>query len=268
MQTKLTYLLCIITLIGFSACNPTNQETTEAAYGNPAAEGFDAAGSDAEAIAVADEVMEAMGGRKAWDETRHICWTFLGGRDELVWDKWTGDVRIDRQNGTTLLYNINQDGGKAFVNGREITDTDSLTNFNNTAKRIWINHSYWLVMPFKLKDSGVTLKYMGEETDKSGANCDKLQLTFEEVGVTPDNRYWVWVDQNSKLVTQWAYYRNAQDTSQGFNVPFDSYQQYGDIMLSAGRGENRELSNIMVFETLPKSVYNSPEKPDLKALMQ
>ena len=28
----------------------------------------------------------------------------------------------------------------------------------------WINDLYWLVMPFKLKDSGVTLKCLGEDT--------------------------------------------------------------------------------------------------------
>jgi hypothetical protein len=48
-------------------CQPKPQENTETVIAevNPAAEGFDAAGSDAAAIALADEVMEAMGGRLA-----------------------------------------------------------------------------------------------------------------------------------------------------------------------------------------------------------
>ena len=37
---------------------------------NPPAPGFDLAGSDPRAIAVADQVMERMGGREAWDRTR------------------------------------------------------------------------------------------------------------------------------------------------------------------------------------------------------
>ena len=45
---------------------------------NPPAKGFNAAGSDAKAVAIADQVMEAMGGRKAWDATRYITWNFLG----------------------------------------------------------------------------------------------------------------------------------------------------------------------------------------------
>ena len=47
---------------------------------NPAAEGFDAAGSDAKAITVADEVMEKMGGRANWDNTRYVTWKFFGRR--------------------------------------------------------------------------------------------------------------------------------------------------------------------------------------------
>ena len=36
---------------------------------NPPEEGFNAAGSDPKAIAIADKTMTAMGGREAWDNT-------------------------------------------------------------------------------------------------------------------------------------------------------------------------------------------------------
>ncbi|MCP4202801.1 MAG: hypothetical protein GY769_12815, partial [bacterium] len=61
---------------------------------NPAAEGFLAAESDAEAIAIADRVMERLGGRQAWDATRVVTWKFFGDRFH-VWDRHTGDVRIE-----------------------------------------------------------------------------------------------------------------------------------------------------------------------------
>jgi len=56
---------------------------------NPAMPGFDAEGSDPEAIAVADEVMENLGGRRAWDESRYLTWKFFGRRTH-VWDKHSG----------------------------------------------------------------------------------------------------------------------------------------------------------------------------------
>ncbi|WP_420388561.1 hypothetical protein [Roseivirga sp.] len=263
MKTLLQFSLSCLLAIFLVSCGETTNNEAEEVYGNPPAEGFNLEGSDAKAMAIADEVMEAMGGRKAWDNTRHIAWNFFGARD-LVWDKWTGDVRVDARN-TTYLININDNSGKVFIDGREVTDADSLADLVQRGKRAWINDSYWLLMPFKLKDSGVTLKYMGEEMTRDSIPSEKLELTFEGVGVTPNNRYWVWVDQSDHLVKQWAYYRNASDTAQGFNVPFKDYQKKGEILISGNRGD-RQLSNIMVFKELPAAVYNSPEKPDLASM--
>ena len=262
---KLSLLTSSILLIALIvSCGEQSQTKTEEPYGNPAAEGFNLAGSDAKAIEIADEVMEAMGGRKAWDNTHYVCWNFFG-RDALIWDKWTGNVRIDRPNGMTLISNIHDETGKAFMNGREITDADSVSNLMQSAKSIWINHSYWLVMPYKLKDSGVTLKYVGEEATEDGRPADKLNLTFESVGRTPQNMYYVWVDKESKLVTQWAHFSNNTDEEPRFINPWSDYKQYGNIMLSSSRGE-RGMEDIMVFDELPESVFTSAEKPDLASM--
>jgi len=264
MKTLTKISLLLVLIAGLAACGEKNQSATEEPYGNPAAEGFNMAGSDPKAIEIADEVMAAMGGRKAWDNTHYVCWNFFG-RDALIWNKWNGDVRIDRSNGMTLISNINNETGKAFMNGREITDADSVADLMQTAKSIWINHSYWLVMPYKLKDSGVTLKYVGEEATQDGKPADKLNLTFESVGRTPQNMYYVWVDKESKLVTQWAHFSNSTDEEPRFINPWADYKQYGNIMLSSSRGE-RGMEDIMVFDELPASVFTSPEKPDLASM--
>ena len=36
--------------------------------------------SDPKAIEIANKVMAAMGGEKAWNDTRHITWNFFGVR--------------------------------------------------------------------------------------------------------------------------------------------------------------------------------------------
>ena len=266
-RLKTSILLLTIVLIGLACDNQGSYEASDNSetYGNPASEGFDIEGSDATAIAIADEVMEANGGREAWENTRYVCWSFFG-RDDLVWDKWTGNVRIDRGNGMILLTNINDETGRAFMAGKEIMDADSVSTLMQTAKSIWINHSYWLVMPYKLKDSGVTLKMAGEDTTMDGRMADKLKMTFEGVGRTPDNMYYVWVDKESRLATQWAFYRNATDEEPGFVNPWGEYKKYGNIMLSSDRGRGK-MEEIMVFDELPESVFTSPEKPDLKAMM-
>lgn len=259
-------LSLILAIIFITACGGSTNTETKAPYGNPAADGFNAEGSDAKAIAIADEVMEANGGREAWDNTRYVCWSFFG-RDDLVWDKWTGNVRIDTGNGATLLTNINDETGNAYLNGKQVMDADSTANLMQRAKSIWINHSYWLVMPYKLKDSGVTLTYVGEEATQDGRMADKLNLTFEAVGRTPQNMYYVWVDKETRLVSQWAYYPTADTKEPRFVNPWKEYKKHGSIMLSASRGE-RGMENIMVFDELPETVFTSPEKPDLAAMMQ
>lgn len=229
---------------------------------NPAAPGFDMAGSDPRAIQIADEVMRAMGGRKAWDQTHFIAWTFFGNR-RLVWDKWTGNVRVDNlKNDQTVVLNINNDQGRVYRNGKEEINADSVAKYVKAAKGAWINDSYWLVMPFKLKDSGVTLKYIGTDSTEAKQPADVLQLTFKGVGNTPDNKYKVWVDKTTRLVSQWAYYPKFTDEKPGFILPWTDYQTYGGIKLSGKRGP-RELSDIRVFTGLPGEVFTSFERPDL-----
>ncbi|MEM8891728.1 MAG: hypothetical protein AAGD28_27360 [Bacteroidota bacterium] len=242
-----------------TAKESTQSDTTQTMQeeANPAAEGFDMAGSDKEAIAIADEVMEAMGGRKAYDNTRFISWNFFGARKH-IWDKQTGDVRIENpRSGELFLMNINSMKGKAFVHGEEITEADSLGKMMDKAKAAWINDAYWLVMPFKLKDSGVTLTYAGEDTTQSGAAADVLELVFKEVGVTPQNKYQVWVEKEPRLVTQWSYYPTQETAEPRFITPWINYEKHGDILLSGDRGE-RKLSEISVSQEMDAALFTQP----------
>ena len=122
----------------------------------------------------------------------------------------------------------------------------------SNALKIWINDSYWLVMPFKLKDSGVTLKLKGESTTQSGIDCHVLTLTFSEVGVTPGNKYDVWVDKEDHLVKQWAYYRDASQDTANFIRPWDNYQKVGNLLISADRSDGAGPGNVKLLNDDPK----------------
>ena len=254
-------ILCILVLL-FSGCQPQPHEKqmneTEL---NPPQPGFNLKGSDTKAISLADSVMEAMGGRAQWDNMRYLAWNFFGIRN-LIWDKWMGRVRIDYpQEGTVYLLNIHNDRGAVFKNGEPIEDADSISLMLKRGKSIWINDSYWLVMPFKLKDSGVTLKYLREDTTRQGALSHVLGLTFEEVGDTPDNRYEIFVDQSDYLVKQWAYFEQASQDSASRVWPWDNYRQYGEILLSGDRSDGKGPKNVRVFQTLPDSVFAKAGAP-------
>ncbi|KAA3658352.1 MAG: hypothetical protein DWQ10_11345 [Calditrichaeota bacterium] len=242
-------------LISLFACQ-TREE-------NPAAEGFDLEGSDPKAITIADEVMKHLGGRQNWDNTRYISWNFFGRRLH-VWDKFNGNIRIQEKNVVTLM-NINSKQGRIWRNGIEITEPDSLINYLDRGYSLWINDSYWLVMPYKLKDSGVTLKYLGEKNMETGEPADVLQLTFSGVGVTPTNKYDVYVNKTNHRVEQWSYYTRFDDAKPRITNPWTDWQQYGKIWLSSNRGK-RSFSQIAVFDQVPKSVFEKPEPIDVESL--
>lgn len=248
--------LAVCSTMVFSACQQQSYENTSKTQGaNPAAPGFDLAHSDPAAVELADSVMAAMGGRANWDNTRFISWNFFGRRN-LVWDKWNGDVRIESlPDSTTYLVNINNLEGRVLVKGQELTEADTLRKMLEKAKSIWINDSYWLVMPFKLKDTGVTLKYLGEDLTQTGVMCNVIELTFNNVGDTPQNKYQVFVDVNDNLVRQWAYFKDAGQDSASQVWPWDNYKTYGKILLSADRSDDKGPRQVRVDEKLPSELF-------------
>lgn len=258
--------LCIAILLAFFSCKSPNSnsaldDTTQViiTYNNPPAEGFDIEGSHPIAVLLADQVMNAMGGREKWDATNVIHWNFLGKRT-LLWNKQNNWVRIDiPETQTVVVLNMNDDSGKAWVSDSLITDDQQLNKLLKSAKNMWINDSYWLVMPFKLKDSGVTLTYLREEESYTGEKCDVLGLTFTNVGNTPQNAYEVWVSIENRLMIQWAYYKDAEDEKPFFVLPWTDYIEYDGLMLSGERGD-KDITEIAVFDSVPEGAFESPEK--------
>jgi len=257
MKHLTIYLLALLLVYG---CQPKKEaiDTTNSVEieldENAAAEGFDLENSDPTAIKIADDVMTAMGGRKNWDATRYISWNFFDAR-KLYWDKMTGDVRIKYlKEDMEAIVNINSGEGMVKRNGEELTNVDSLQKYLTNAKSVWINDSYWLVMPFKLKDSGVTLRYIDVDTTMDGREAYLLDLKFANVGDTPQNYYQVWVDTETKFVSQWAFYREVAQPEPNFVMPWMDYKDFGGIKLSGNRGE-RQLTEIQVHESLPETLF-------------
>jgi hypothetical protein len=254
---KYLFILLVSFSILYSCGNKkeNDQNTTLLHDENPAANGFNAEGSDQKAIDIADQVMQAMGGRKNWDDERFFKWNFFGSRT-LWWDKLKGDVRIQmhKSDSTVILVNIYDGSGKVFLNGSETSHPDSLSKYLKRGKGIWINDAYWLFMPFKLKDTGVTLNYIGEDTTQTGIAAHKLQLTFDNVGNTPQNKYNVWVDKSDDLVKQWAFFRENNMEEPNFINPWAGYEKYGSLLLSGDRGR-RKISDIEVPDQMDASIF-------------
>jgi len=86
------------------------------------------------------------------------------------------------------IMNLNTKAGSPWLDERRVTGEQELKQLES-AYGSWVNDSYWLLMPYKMKDAGVTLSLAGEEKGEGGT-WDKLLLTFDSVGLTPRDKYW------------------------------------------------------------------------------
>ncbi len=180
-----------------------------------------------------DSVLAAMGGQDAWEETRYISFRWNVVREGQVisdrlhhWDRWNGRYRLETTvDGDSLLalLDVESRDGRVWLAGQEVTGAraDSLVE---RAYAMFINDSYWLLMPYKWRDPGVNLEYLGEETHDDGT-WQVLHLSFGDVGLTPGDQYWAYVDDRAPhLMRKWQYHLQGQD-SKGVVFHWENWQE-------------------------------------------
>ena len=237
------------------------------------------ASSDPRAVAIADRVMQALGGKEPWNATRYLRFDFTvdrGGKTVVsrahTWDKWTGRYRLEaktepgerpRKEGApyVVLTNINTKEGSVHREGKRL-DGEERKKHLELAYAIWVNDTYWLLMPYKMRDPGVILAYDGVETE-GGEARDKIVLTFDNVGLTPKDKYWAYVNRTTGLVDKWEY---ILDGGPGPAVPFlwKDWQRHGTILLASDRVSPHDDVRIHfpVLDTpvsVPDRAFTSPE---------
>lgn len=216
---------------------------------------------------IAAQVMDAMGGKENWDNTRYLRFSFFGFRTHH-WDKWTGRYRVswtdrDSKKDHVILMNLNTKEGKAFVDGKEVTDAEEIDQYMTRAERAWINDTYWLLMPYKLQDPGVSLTYDGE-TEMDGKMYDKLHLSFDNVGVTSGDEYWAYINKETHLMDKWEFLlqmREGQEERSRGEWKWNNWERHGKILLSAERegtdGAKRAHTDVGVFAHMDDAVFSS-----------
>jgi len=216
---------------------------------------FVVAQSEAKARQIAEATISRMGGMDAWNAKRYLVWKIFG--EMHYWDKWGGDYRWE-QDSLLVLMNVQSRQGRAWLRGAELKGA-SLKPVLDRAYSRWINNSYWLIMPYKLLDPGVMLSYVGTDTSMAGQISDVIQVMFDHVGLTPNNKYLVWVDRASEMVCQWAYYPDRGDPEPDFVRPWNEWHEISGVWMSTGRGtERHHVTNLALPDTIPSSVFTDP----------
>ncbi len=243
---------CLLLLLVSYACTYSSEQDHDGAADNPPSPGFDLANSDPAAVELADSIMVAMGGKKNWDETRYLSWGLAGER-EFVWDRRSGYVRIESlPDSTTYLFRVGEDGGRVSTRGTEVMDPDSVEAMLHAARTVWKHDSFWLVMPFRLKDDGLTLKYLGEErTDTARYNL--LQITIAEGGAGPAGEYLAYVDLGDNLIKMCAKTDDVNRRADDFPMRWNNHKRHGNILLP-GSGSSG-LRDVRVHRQLPEKIF-------------
>lgn len=218
---------------------------------------------DEQATRVADEMIEAMGGRENWEQARFIRFTNVRGnrKPTFTWDRWLGRLRIESRNDAGIPYvvlmNIKTRQGKVFVEGRPLRGKE-LSDYLNRATRMWTGATYWFLMPFKWNDPGVNLSYDGEE-EIDGVLYDKVHLTFDNVGLSPGDEYWAYVNRDTHLMERWKF--KLQGGFEG-DYRWTRWYRYGGIRVATERVGNDErirFDDIFVGASMPDELFTSPE---------
>src|SRR5262249_43251253 len=129
--------------------------------------------SDPRAVKIADDVMTALGGKQKWNSLPGLRWTFGASVHDTVkssrrhaWDKMSGWHRVEgkTQSGDSyvIIHKLGSTEGRAWMNGTAI-EGDSLQKLIKRGERLWVNDTYWMLMPYKMRDPGVMLAWDSEK---------------------------------------------------------------------------------------------------------
>ncbi len=218
--------------------------------------------SDKKAVKIALRVIDSSGGYEAWKNARYLNWVFFDAR-RWMWDKKTGDIRVTRKkDDLTILMNLNTREGKVFKDTQRVTHPDSIQKYIEKGYRMWANDSYWLFMPFKLIDSGVILKYKGEGTTPFETKADILRVSFDSVGVTPQNFYDVYVSKETSRVCFWEYYPSKKHDKPFFSVPWNNYQEFNGLKLALNHGGDNKMTAVSVRDSMNRAVFKELDPYD------
>lgn len=251
-----------------AACGPGR--TAAATQPTPAA--FDPSQSDEKALALVDEMLQAIGGAEQWAQVKELRWEtkyFTDGTLEAwfkhSWDMWNGRHRYEgvdmksykeaEESGhledtrwLVVMYDLfDRSSGYATFGGNDLMAKDVAGAVEQAYER-WQQDSYQLTMLYKLRDPGVQLSYVGEVAEVNGkcsGGCIELKVSFAP-GVGTDT-YYLDLDKETKLPEIIG--KKVEAGRIGFAI--EEWAEVGGLKLPAkfqilGATQVIELSNIEV----------------------
>ncbi len=192
-----------------------------------------AVGADQSAEQLAEKAWRASGGEN-WTNVKTIDFTFnvqkegkTVGNAEHHWDVAAQTDRV-RWKGKDVTVDLANPAG----------DEDA-----KAAYARWVNDSYWLLAPLKLKERGVKLADGGTK-EMEGKKCQVLRLSFEQVGLTPNDQYNLYLDPETGLMTSWDYMPEPGKVS---HMTWSGYEKSGGLTLATDHSMDNGATRIRIL---------------------
>ena len=213
-------------------------------------------------LAIAQQMFDAIGGNANWQKARYFRYDWIVEREgkrlalrSHYWDRWSGRYRVegvdDKGTPYAVYFNVNTRAGDAWLGGKKVSDAAQKKKWLDDGYEAFINDSYWLLAPFKVFDGGVTLGYDRVDKAPSGETCDVIKLSFQNVGLTPKDVYWLYISQKSHLVVAWKFVLDG-DSSHNGAYAWSDWKKVGPIMVSSMRKSTTKPS-VIRFDNLKVS---------------
>ena len=189
---------------------------------------------DARAEARVSAWIDAAGGPRIWDSVKDLSYTVttvwydssgveVRRRPRHVWIKKTRDaflVRVERTEADGRYVQIWNGRPAATLNETPLPDTArAVTEVQFVAGDL----TYWIGLPWKLRDPGVNLSYFEEE------NIPGVHVTFGDgVGLHDGDQFWYyWGDSRSPFPTDVHYLLEGRAATERQRVAFGGLERIG-----------------------------------------
>lgn len=222
---------------------------------------------DTPADSLAFRVTEASGGLEAWESLDALAFEWAVVQDSVerirtyhLWDKRGDRSRVEWPVGEDSIavavispsrFDPDAPGGEVAINGTPLAGAERDERLVQAHRR-FVNDGYWLLAPLKTLDPGV------RRAVDSTSIGSVLALSFEQVGLTPGDRYWLDVDPVSGTMTGWTYQLEGDTARQRWQWidPTDVPTPRGPLRLATLKVKDGEGTVIL---TQPRAVEDLDE---------
>ncbi len=212
-----------------------------------AAQTFDRATASKETLEIADKVLAAHGGEKAWEAAKQIRWkqtVTLDGKPtssvEEAWDRWNARhwASLAREKGGAfaVMYDIYGTYSAGYIQGRtggkQVVGSGEAADGVAMARKAWQRDTVTTLAPFLMYEPGAKVEYKGIAKD-GDLELHELLVTFDPKDTArAGTELHIYADKETFLVK-----RIAVATGSGDKSVYEllDYKAFGGLQISTQR---------------------------------